>query len=245
MGSALVARVVEWGCGIRKPVLIALVVAELVFAAAFLVIRFRPEFYVKAFDLDNERNLTAVFSAIQFAWIAGVIVSFLLVPGMIVEPLRRLACAAVAGFLFLGIDEYTQVHEQLSGLLIPYAWIPRLKQDIGAWIPAYAVLAAILLFLFRRAILMAARLYPQPSKLFLAGLALLFLGSVGCEIIAFEALAQNSSDPSYPYVVVVEEFLEMSGASLMLYAVLAFGASQAPAPARKATRISAMPMLHA
>lgn len=244
MSSALVARVVEAGCAIRKPVFVALVLAELAVAAAFIFIRMRPEYYLKAFDLDIERNLTAVFSAVQFAWIAGVIVSFLLIPGMIVKPLRLLAWAAVAGFVFLGIDEYAQAHERLSNLLVPYRWIPRLEQDIGVWIPVYALLAAVLLFLFRRAIVMAARLYAGPSRLFLTGLALLFLGSVGCEIIAFEALPKNSFDPNYPYVVVVEEFLEMSGASLMLFAVLTFGAAEVPV-LRRADRNSAMAPVHA
>ena len=159
--------------------------------------------------------------------------------------MRLLGCAAVAGFLFLGVDECTQVHEQLSRLLIPYAWIPRLKQDIGAWIPVYAVLAVMLLFLFRRAILQAVDLYPMPSKLFLAGLALLFLGSVGCEIFAFEVLPENSFDPNYPLVVVVEEFLEMSGASLMLFAVLTFGAGQVPVPQHSGNRNSAIAQVHA
>lgn len=245
VGSALVARVVEWGCGTRKPVLIALVFAELVFAAAFIFIRMRPEYYLKAFDIDNERNFTAIFSAVQFVWIAGVIASFLMVPGMIIKPLRILAWAAAAGFVFLGVDEYKQVHEQLSNILIPYEWLPRLKEDVGAWIPVYAIIAAFLLFLFRKATLMAARLYPRPSCLFVVGLALLFLGSVGCEIIAFEFLAQNRADPLYPFAVAAEEFLEMSGASLMLFAALTFGAAEFPSALRSANRNCAIALVNA
>jgi hypothetical protein len=245
VGSALVARVVEWGCSIRKPVLIALVLAELVFAAGFIFIRMWPEYYLKAFDIDNEENFTAIFSAVQFVWIAGVIVSFLLVPDLIIKPLRLLAWMAVAGFVFLGLDEYMQMHEQLSNLLVPYDWLPRLKEDVGAWIPVYAVCAVFLLLVFRRAIMMAAQLYPKPSGLFVAGLALLFLGSVGCEIIAFEFLPQNRADPLYPFAVAAEEFLEMSGASLMLFAALTFGAAEFPLALRSANRNSATALVNA
>jgi hypothetical protein len=245
VGSALVARVVEWVCGIRKPVLIALVLAELVFAAGFIFIRMWPEYYLRAFDLDDERNFTAMFSTFQFAWIAGAIVSFLLVPGMIIKSLRLLALTAVAGFIFLGIDEYEQVHERLSVLLVPFEWLPRLKDNVGAWIPVYAIIGALLLFLFRKTIALAARLYRKPSTLFIAGLALVFLGSVGCEIIAFEFLAQNRADPLYPFAVAAEEFLEMSGASLMLFAVLTFGAAEFPFALRSANRKSAIALVNA
>lgn len=228
MGSALVVRVVVWGCAIRRPTLVALVLVELLLVAGFAFISSHPDYYVKAFDLDHEYNFAAAYSALQLVWIAGVICSFLLVPGMIIKPLRPLAWAAAAGFAFLGFDEYAQVHERLSDLLVTSTWAPRLKENVGAWIPIYAACAAMLIFHFRHAIEIAARLHPQSSILFLFGISLLFLGSVGCEIIAFEVLPLNRADPLYNIAVAAEEFLEMSGASVILYAVLAFGASVQP-----------------
>ncbi len=245
MGSALVVRVVGFGCRVRMPVLMALVLAELALSAGFIFIRMRPEFYLKAFDIDNEQNFSAAFSAIQFLWIAGSITCFLAIPRMIVDPLRVLAWTAATGFVFLGFDEYTQVHERLSNLLVPYGFVPRFNEGVGAWISVYATAAVNLLMLFRRPVLLAGRLYPKPSLHFLAGLALVFLGSVGCEIIAFELLPLNRADPLYPFAVAAEEFLEMSGASLMLFAIATFGAAQMPQKPVRSQHISVMPMLKA
>ncbi len=225
LGILLITRVVEFVCGLRKPIFIVLILAASVLVSGFIAMRLHPEHYIKAFDIDNERNLPAILCAIQFAWIACSIACFLLVPGMIEKPFRRLAVAASAGFLFFGFDEYIQYHEKLSDVLVNYPWAPRLNGDVGAWIPVYAAAAVILFAIFRKPAFLAWKLYRKPSAIFLAGLFLLFCGSVGFEIVAFEFLEQSRDNPFYPYAVAAEEFLEMAGASVMHYGIWSYGAA--------------------
>lgn len=243
--DALVLRVVNGACAVRRPVLVLLLAIEAALAVWFVVIRHHPQWYHLAFDIDYERNVPAVFSAFQLAWISGSIFSFLFVQGMIAPPMRPLAFAAAAGFAFLGIDEYIQIHEQLSQVLSTIDWFPRLKGDVGAWIPVYALCGGLLTYAFRKPALMAFNQFPSVSKLFLAGLAMLFCGSVGCEFVAFRLLPQSFENPAYPVIAAMEEFLEMAGASVMLFAIATFGAAQMQPQPVRGQHISAMPVLKA
>lgn len=226
-----IAWIVRRGCARRNPALAALIAAELVFLCIYGAMRLYPHLYVKAFDFDGERNVTAIFSAVQLVWTAGAIASFMLVPGMVPPQLRRLAWAACAGFLFLGLDEYMEWHERINLAVPGVRWLPLLKNGHGGWISVYLSIAAILALLFLRPAMEAARLYPRPAAIFLAGLLTAFSGSAGFEIVAFQFLELGMNDPAYPFAVAAEEFLEMTGGSIMLYAVLAFGAEAFPASA--------------
>lgn len=231
MTNRAIAWIVRSGCSLRKPALAALLTAELLLLCIYGAMRLDPGLYVKAFDFDGERNVTAIFSAVQLVWIGGAIVSFMLVPDMVVPRLRRLAWAASAGFLFLGLDEYLEWHERINTAIPGVRWLPLLKGGHGGWIPAYLLISAALALLFLRPALEAARLHPKPAALFLAGLMTAFIGSAGFEIVAFQFLDLGMKDPAYPFAVAAEEFLEMAGASLMLFAVLTFGEQAFPASA--------------
>ncbi|HEV7397669.1 MAG TPA: hypothetical protein VGN86_14260 [Pyrinomonadaceae bacterium] len=130
----------------------------------------------------------------------------------------------------MSMDEAGQVHEQVT------AWMGRRYVD---WLPTYAgkhfwwvmLAVAVIVGLIQ---LLAADLiaiwsrYRRFLLLTLLGISIGLLGCMGVETLGYKLLGGRNNTLWYKLEVTVEEFLEMFGASIMLFATLWLNRTLAP-----------------
>ena len=204
-----------------RKLLLAFLVFELCLTVIFFIAaQIQGPFPFKLlFNLDSEVSLAAWFSSIQLFLIGLLFLFSSHWPKrhLIVQPKSLLFIGA--GFIFLSMDESAAFHEKVTFVLKHIEWIPRFKGDHGIWIPIYGSLLMILALVFYRTIKSILIAYPRQSVIMAAGLTILIIGGVGLEIVSYKFLRYD--DISYLYLEVgAEEFLEMAGASLILYGAL-------------------------
>jgi hypothetical protein len=184
-------------------------------------------FFERLVNIDGENSFPAWFSSIQLFLIGG----FLLLKGWRCDPARGPArwfyLLGAAGFMFLSADEALAIHESVTEALLKYEWLFRFEGDHGMWIPIYLAGMALLMALSWRQVL---RLWNYERRAFLLmalGAAIFLFGAVGLEIVAYQFLQSASS--LYFVEVAAEEFLEMLGASIILYGSMNLLLEPAPA----------------
>jgi hypothetical protein len=189
--------------------------AELLLVAAhclaFLPVRLP---LVHLFDLDAEVNFPTWFSTMQLAIIAATALGICSIDKPSYPRLRDRAgwILLAAAFAFLSLDEFVQIHEILDRHrdIFPYKWC-------FYYAPVAAVVGgACIVFLYRR--------FPRGSglwKLFLVGCALLGAGAMGMELVDL-ALVRSGVRIQllFRLEVILEEFLEMLGGSVILCTLL-------------------------
>ncbi len=118
-------------------------------------------------------------------------------------------------------DEGAAIHEKITiaARKLELTWL-MFKGDHGAWIIIYSVIAIPAVLLAARYFRMAWRHFRRESLIALCGAALFVTGAVGLEIISYLFLRSESTENLYKAEVVCEEFFEMSGISIILYAVV-------------------------
>ena len=174
------------------------------------------------FDLDGEANIPTWFSSGQLLAITIILWTVALYRRRPEKPSRAFLLAAGTGFLLLSADEVVQLHEGITGLLGSryIDWIPTTLRNHKTTL---LLVPAILLVVFRIVYpdLRAAWKWSRRGSLVaIAGCATVVLGGCGLESIGYRFLQAGSL--AYKIEVSAEEFLEMSGATLILHAVTTF-----------------------
>lgn len=183
------------------------------------------------FDLDAEKTIPSWFSSIQLFLIGLILLLSRFWPNKPRTDTPLFFPLTGSGFIFLAVDEAVELHEAVTDILKHVAWIPRFQGNHGIWIPVYLIVMVFLAFLFRRSIVALARAYPRRIRIVLTGLVVFLIGAVGLEIIGYQYLRALGQDSIwYKLEIALEEFLEMAGASIVLYGVLssALGAPELP-----------------
>jgi hypothetical protein len=193
-------------------------------------------------DLDGEGNLPTWFSSFQLSLIA---VSFWVLAACFRttrRPSRRFLQTCGGFFLLLSIDETALLHE-------------RTTEALGSryidWVPAYltshvgeSTICALVLILCVAAVFPHFRglwrMSPGASLIGAAGCVVYVTGAAVLETVGYKMISAGVSLALYRFEVAAEEFLEMLGASLILYAVLLFCVSRGKRPA--ALKRSSVPM---
>ncbi|MFQ5644127.1 MAG: hypothetical protein ACE5FQ_10595 [Thiogranum sp.] len=202
--------------------LVALISFEVSLAAIFAldVISLIPSVFHKPFDLDGEGTIPAWFSSMQL-FVIGILFLFsrhwpqthqIVKPGF----LRVIGI----GFVFLSMDEAASIHERITALLKHIEWVPRFEGGHGIWIPVYLSIAVVLLGIGRRTIISMLNTYPRQMLIMFFGVVLFIIGGIGMEIISYWYLRGTGLTLLYKAEVAIEEFLEMSGASIVLYGAI-------------------------
>lgn len=166
------------------------------------------------FDLDREQSVGAWFSSAQLLAIGAVLALTPLPAAGAGAPARWFVRLLAAAFVFLSMDESIGVHEALSMFLRP-----RTPGLVLGWMPVYLVGAALALVVAGPQFLRLWRGYPAAAATFAIGAAVFAGGGLMLELVGF---ALNAS--VLPLQIVLEEYAEMAGASIMLCAVLDFRA---------------------
>ncbi len=210
----------------RRRVLLVLGVALLVVnignAAAHWLLRLHPSTLANSlealFDLDREGNLSTLFNALLIQ------LSALLALMAAGWRHRRKESGAIgwAGaalvFAFLFIDELCGLHDSLDFLLA--ARIETSGAFSWPWVIAYGLLTLVVSAIFLPFFL---RL-PTAFKLRLGAAAFLYVsGAIGLEMAAANHVSSSGGEgAAYPFLVAVEENLEMGALLLVVDSLLAY-----------------------
>lgn len=198
--------------------------------AFFLVVagsaeQFAPAFtgrseLVALFNLDGERNIPAFFSMllILFAALLLAIIAFFKKRQGAVYTLYWSVLAF--GFLFMAADEAMSIHERLNEPMSRLLGEDRPGIFYLAWvIPGMATVLFVGLFFLK-----FLRHLPGKTRfLFLLAAALYLGGAIALELVGNHYAALNgTASRAYAVCVTVEEWLEMAGIIVFIFALLRY-----------------------
>jgi len=117
------------------------------------------------------------------------------------------------------MDEGSSIHEKLTLVFHNNPLVPYFDGVHGIWIVVYGCIGIITLLILRKDIFAVCKYFRKEALIFLYGMIIFLAGTAGAETITFFYI-----DKSNPFVytieVILEEFLEMAGASILAYSVL-------------------------
>lgn len=174
------------------------------------------EVFIEKFSLEEEGNFPSFFSAVLLLVAAG---SFLII-SQSASYLKNnrdwkywLGLAFI--FVFLSLDEATQLHEKLDTDLI---WASYDATGLLAWpwVIIYAALVTIFVVLYLRFWLRFSR----PFKIYYALAAAIYVGSaLGFEMLeALVYTTRGGYTMTYIILTSIEEMLEMAAITFLIYA---------------------------
>jgi hypothetical protein len=210
--------------GLLKTLFCVLIATELLMLAVYLATAISPEPSQLGvlFNLDDEANVPSWFSATQLFVIGAVLLLARSSPLRSHDHLTGLLGVLGAVFIFLSMDEAAGVHEKVTTVMTRFEWAPRFSGDHGIWMFVYVILAISMAATLYRSVVQVCRLYPRDVLGVAAGLGVLAGGAVGVEVIGYEWVGDAATVGIKATQVAVEEFLEMTGATLVLVAVVRF-----------------------
>jgi hypothetical protein len=173
------------------------------------------------FDLDEEISIPTWFSTVQL-FVIGVVLMLATVCNRQTLWLPNwLLLLGGAAFVLLSADEGAMIHERITSALkrLGQDWL-LFRGERGGWILPYLVIGVAGLLIVFRPLSKVVRRYPTESLIAVGGAVMIGVGAVGLEIVSYYFLPEQSGGMRYEVEVAVEEFMEMAGASMILYAVL-------------------------
>jgi hypothetical protein len=193
-------------------------------------------------DLDAEGNLPAWFSSFQLGLVAIGWWVLAARHRATQRPSRRFLRICGGFFLLLSIDETALFHERITESLGSryLDWVPAyLSQHIDDVVACVTIVLVCIAFVFPN-IRGLWRLSPRAGSILAAGCSVYVTGAAVLESIGYRMLSGGSTVFVCRAEVAGEEFLEMLGASLILYAVLLLCCIDKE---RSETRVQASPMI--
>lgn len=173
------------------------------------------------FNLDAEASIPAWFSSIQL-FVTG---SMLFVASRNNQRKQHVSSSFLTGaslfFIFLSADESAAIHEKLTDIAknLELFWL-LFKGGHGAWITLYITVAVAAVLLTARHFRFLWRYFRREIQVAIGGTIAFVMGGAGFEVISYQFLRSGFTPNLYKVEVACEEFLEMSGVSIILYAVL-------------------------
>jgi len=222
-------------CHERLRTLLGLLIAfEVVLVVAYLVPSLSSPTYTSLamFDLDAEVSIPTWFSAVQLFAIAIACLALADLAWWRGESQAWLPLLAAATFCFLSADEAAAIHEKITKHTSHIDWVPRFGGAYGAWVFVYVPIVVLGIAVVFRPLMAWWRRYPGPARWIVAGAAVFLGGAVGLEVAGYITQVGLWSKPLHRLQIAAEEFLEMMGASLMLFGVLLVYVQARDAPAK-------------
>jgi len=187
-------------------------------------------------NLDGEGNLPTWFSSFQLSLIAITLWRLASLSRPNTRPSRRFFRFCSGFFMFLSADETAMMHERITASIGSryIDWLPK-------YVSHHPMEAAVTLLVL---LICARSIYPQVQGMRRISKQALVFAAIGCaiyltgaavlETVGYRMLEAGVSTNLYRVEVAGEEFLEMLGASLILYAVLLFNSLTPSAVPRRA-----------
>jgi len=189
--------------------------------ALLLVLNFyaddsRFEGLLEFFDFDIEGNIPTLYSAVVVLLCSGLLALIARLNWNRPGGKRYYWLGLAMLFFFLGLDEGTAIHEELSDFLEEYMVAEGALYFL--WVIPYGIATVVLALLYFRFVWQL----PKATRARFIAAGLLFLGgALGFEMLSAIAADRYDYDSiSYTVLYSIEEMLEMLGIVLFLYALL-------------------------
>jgi len=209
-----------------RKLLAGLIVFEFILVAIYLLIHIVGDSLSWGplrglFDLDSEIAIPTWFSAILSVVAAAVL--FAIAKNNQQKSLLPSSYLTAGGIVlvFLSADDSAVIHERITVIAkqLDLNFII-FKGGHGTWIYIYAILGVVALFLSMRALRVLWSHFRREFWIMLCAVFIFLAGAVGLEIYSYWFLRSETVTTLYEIEVAIEEFLEMGGVSLFLYAAL-------------------------
>ena len=173
-----------------------------------------PKFY-KYFNVAHERNIPTLYSAIALTVAATLLATNARHSWEKCDGQYRYWAGLALIFLFLAFDEGTKIHEQLSGVM--ERWVTPKGYLYWLWVIPYGFAVLVLAAVYLRFLVRLSR----TTRYYFILAALLFLGgAIGVEMLSAWEKDLNDHTILYAVLYSLEEFLEMIGVAVFIYALL-------------------------
>jgi len=203
-------------------ILIALVIIELILCAIYFTdfMLGEPIWRIHEwFNLDHEATFPTWFSVIQLFMIGLLALATAHSKNYVAPPSKRGLTIFGLGFIFLSLDEGASIHEKITWVFHNNPLVPYFDGVHGIWIVVYGGIGLIVLAILHRDIIAIIKNFRFESIVFIVGMIIYLAGAGGAETITYFFL-DKTNQFAYTIEVILEEFLEMAGASILLYSVL-------------------------
>ena len=172
--------------------------------------------FIDFFDFDIEGNIPTLYSAVSVLFCSALLSMITSATWSKPHGKRLYWLGLAVIFFFLAIDEGTAIHENLSDFLESY------MEAEGAlyflWVVPYGIATAVLALAYLKFIWELP--YDTRTRFVMAGVIFL-AGALGVEMLsAREADLHSYETIKYCVLYTIEEFLEMLGIVLFIYALL-------------------------
>lgn len=176
----------------------------------------RLEGLLEFFDFDIEGNIPTLYSAVAVFICSALLALIARINWDRPDGKRYYWLGLAILFLFLGLDEGTAIHEELSDFLEQYLVAEGALYFL--WVIPYGIASIVLALLYLKFVWQL----PAVTRLRFIAAGLLFLGgALGFEMLSAIAADRSGYDSvSYTLLYSIEEMLEMLGIVLFLYALL-------------------------
>ena len=173
---------------------------------------------IDTFDVNIENNVPTFFSTFLLVTSAALLALIAGQSSVVTRDTGYWRWLSLI-FLFLAVDEDASLHELLIDPMKEY--LPLHGPLFFAWVVPYGLAVLVVGLLFLKFVL---RLPAWTRGLVFAAGGLYLAGALGFEMIGGWYLSEDGESENMPYSLLVagEEFLEMSGIILFIYALLDF-----------------------
>lgn len=206
-----------------KKILIGLLTIEIFFVTIYGFIAFFDSSIIVLkiiFNLDNEGSLPAWFSSIQLFLIGLAFLTKSRIIDKYHSPSPYFFLIMGLGFMFLSADEAVAIHEKITVILKNYDAMPRFRGNHGIWIFVYLSIAILLLVSHFKYVTTMWNSYRKETIILGIGMTGIICGGVILEIVSYQFLRTGLTPIGYATEVIAEEFLEMFGATIVLYGAI-------------------------
>ena len=182
--------------------------------------------YYKYYNVPRERNIPTLYSVIALTVAATLLATNARHSWEKCDGQHRYWAGLALIFLFLAFDEGTKIHEQMSDVM--ERWVTPKGYLRWLWVIPYGFAVLVLAAVYLRFLVRLLR----TTRYYFILSALLFLGgAIGVDMLqAQEADLMIGSNQTILYCVLysLEEFLEMIGVAVFIYALLKNLADESP-----------------
>ncbi len=167
------------------------------------------------FNLDREQNLASVYSGFKLMTLGGLSLVLgwlarLVTKGRFISALWVLAGA---GFIFIGLDDMMAIHERVGFVLNNWTGLGGFYGESFNWLIYFSPLVALALLIYLR-LIQSVWEVSRPNALWMLIGTIIFSLSLVSEIVGARLiLAPVVNTKVYFQAIVIEEFLEMIGAT--------------------------------
>lgn len=165
--------------------------------------------FLELFDMDKEMSIPTWYS--QFLFVIAALSCFW---AGLASKMKKTWWSLACVLLYLSIDDGAAIHERLG--FISNKFIPAEGIFTYSWTAAALVLLVFIGLAFLRFYL---RLPKRTKILFVLALGVFVIGAVGFEMIASYYSGVHVKHPP-TYIIALEEFLEIFGITIFIFAVL-------------------------